>query len=407
MPRVLFFSIPMVLAVCLGAGALTVSGDSVNGALETVKPRLNSLTPMSESSLEVSFSEPMLEPGVTTPDNYSVFDYGAGTLTMHPTEVTGSEPYTLTWLSGEMYTTTVTVTATGLRDAVGNPIDLSHDSASWIGGAPIPLYTWPLALTLLAAGLLVLSRRRNRAGALLLLVLAALIAAPVAFAQATTVTSVAFTQGPYAGGTQVDITYDLGGTVPCAISVLFSKDGGATFPFSLPLAHLSGDVGAGVTPGTKHIAWNIAADCPNEDMPYARIRVTANDASGPKEITILLPGGVQLVLVRIPAGTFQIGSPDTERSRNFNEGPVHTVTIAYDFYMGKYELTQAQWIAVMGSWPGIAPDSIYGVGDNYPAYYISWDDARNFVTALNAHITATSQGPATMRLPSEAEWEYA
>ncbi len=261
-----------------------------------------------------------------------------------------------------------------------------------------------MALTLLGAGLLVLARRRNRAGALLLLVLAALIAAPAAFAQATTVTNVAFTQGPYAGGTQVDITYNLGGTVPCAISVMFSKDGGATFPTTLPLAHLSGDVGPGVTPGTKHIAWNIAADYPNEDMPYARIRVTADESGGPPaEVTILLPGGVPLVLVRIPAGSFQMGSPDTERSRWYAEGPVHTVTI-YDFYMGKYELTQAQWLAVM---PQYAPTWNYGLGDNYPAYYISWDDARNFVTALNNHITATSQGPATMRLPSEAEWEYA
>ncbi len=129
---------------------------------------------------------------------------------------------------------------------------------------------------------------------------------------------------------------------------------------------------------------------------------------GTGELTITLPGGVPLVLVRIPAGSFQMGSPDTERGRYSTwEGPVHPVTIGYDFYMGKYELTQAQWLAVMGSWPGTAPSSGFGVGANYPAYYLSWDDARNFVTALNAHITATSQGPATMRLPSEAEWEYA
>ena len=122
-------------------------------------------------------------------------------------------------------------------------------------------------------------------------------------------------------------------------------------------------------------------------------------------MTAMLPGNVPLELVRIPAGSFQMGSPDTERSRRGDEGPVHPVGIAYDFYLGKYEVTQAQWLAVMGSWPGDAPN--YGVGDNYPAFYISWDNARNFITALNTHITATGQGPATMRLPSEAEWEYA
>ena len=127
----------------------------------------------------------------------------------------------------------------------------------------------------------------------------------------------------------------------------------------------------------------------------------------PSGETIMLPGNVPLELVRIPAGRFQMGSPDTERSRLSVEGPVHPVTIAYDFYLGKYEVTQAQWLAVMGSWPGTEPSSDFGLGDNYPAYNISWNDARNFITALNTHITATRQGPATMRLPSETEWEYA
>ncbi|OQC07175.1 MAG: Serine/threonine-protein kinase pkn1 [Candidatus Hydrogenedentes bacterium ADurb.Bin101] len=123
--------------------------------------------------------------------------------------------------------------------------------------------------------------------------------------------------------------------------------------------------------------------------------------------TLLLPDNVPLELVRIPARSFQMGSPDTERSRHDQEGPVHKVTIDYDFYMGKYEVTQAQWLAVMSSWPGTAPSSDYGLGDDYPAYWVSWDDAQNFITALNIHITNTGQGPATMRLPSEAEWEYA
>jgi formylglycine-generating enzyme required for sulfatase activity len=131
----------------------------------------------------------------------------------------------------------------------------------------------------------------------------------------------------------------------------------------------------------------------------------------PPEITITLPGNVPLVLVRIPAGSFQMGSPDTERSRWSDEGPTHTVNIAYSSYMGKYEVTQGQWLALMGSWP----DSTYnppnypecGLGDNYPAYFISWNDAQNFIAALNTHVTNTGQALATFRLPSEAEWEYA
>jgi len=134
-------------------------------------------------------------------------------------------------------------------------------------------------------------------------------------------------------------------------------------------------------------------------------------AGAQNEITVRLPGNVPLVLVRVPAGSFQMGSPDTERSRSGDEGPVHTVNIAYDFYMGKYELTQRQWLAVMGSWPDPTrnPPNYpqFGLGDNYPAWDISWNDCQNFITALNTHVTNTGQGPATFRLPSEAEWEYA
>jgi len=133
-------------------------------------------------------------------------------------------------------------------------------------------------------------------------------------------------------------------------------------------------------------------------------------ASHLSQVTVALPGGVPLVMVRIPAGSFQMGRYAGERHSYSDEDPQHPVTIGYDFYLGKYELTQQQWLALMGSWPGNAPfspSSTYGVGNNYPAYYISWSDCQNFITALNSHISSTSQGPANFRLPSEAEWEYA
>jgi formylglycine-generating enzyme required for sulfatase activity len=138
--------------------------------------------------------------------------------------------------------------------------------------------------------------------------------------------------------------------------------------------------------------------------------VVEGEGQSEGEETILLPGGVPLEMVRIPAGSFQMGSPDTELNRASDEGPVHPVTIGYDFYLAKYAVTQVQWLAVMGSWPGPAPQrpsTTYGLGDRYPAYYVSWDDAQAFIAALNAHLTATGQDAAAMRLPSEAEWEYA
>jgi len=113
------------------------------------------------------------------------------------------------------------------------------------------------------------------------------------------------------------------------------------------------------------------------------------------DLLIDLGGGVTMEMVRIPAGSFQMGADDSWAYSD--EQPVHEVTISKDFYMGQTEITQAQWLAVMGT----NPAQYYGVGDNYPVYYVSWDDCQNFITALN------QLGQGTFRLPSEAEWEYA
>lgn len=131
------------------------------------------------------------------------------------------------------------------------------------------------------------------------------------------------------------------------------------------------------------------------------------DKNNADQITINLPDDVPLTLIKIPAGSYQMGSPDTERGRSSSESPVHIVNIAYDFYMGKTEITQKQWLALMKSWPEYSPTTDSGEGNLYPAYQISWDDAKNFIAALNKHIAETGQGPLTVRLPSEAEWEYA
>lgn len=81
-----------------------------------------------------------------------------------------------------------------------------------------------------------------------------------------------------------------------------------------------------------------------------------------------------------------------------DQQPVHQVTINYSFYMGKYEVTQAQWQAVMGKNPSIFKDC----GGNCPVESVSWDDAQGFINKLN------EMGDGfTYRLPTEAEWEYA
>ena len=81
-----------------------------------------------------------------------------------------------------------------------------------------------------------------------------------------------------------------------------------------------------------------------------QVRYTPPTNPQGSEVTFTLPGGVPLVLVKIPAGTFQMGSPPTERNRWVDE-TLHQVTLTSDYYIGKYEVTQAQWRAVMGTNP--------------------------------------------------------
>jgi formylglycine-generating enzyme required for sulfatase activity len=131
---------------------------------------------------------------------------------------------------------------------------------------------------------------------------------------------------------------------------------------------------------------------------------TPTPGSGTEEITITLAGlpinATPLMMVKVPSGSFMMGRYPGEVDSFNNEDPQHQVNIGYEFYIGKYEITQAQWLAVMGSWPGTAPSSSSGAGNDYPAYYVSWNDCKNFVTELN------KLGQGTFRLSSEAEWEY-
>ncbi|MDX2176830.1 MAG: SUMF1/EgtB/PvdO family nonheme iron enzyme [Candidatus Sumerlaeia bacterium] len=127
--------------------------------------------------------------------------------------------------------------------------------------------------------------------------------------------------------------------------------------------------------------------------------------------TITLPGSVPMELIRIPAGTFTMGSPSGETSRGPEETQ-HTVTLSQDFYLGKTEVTQAQWLAIYGVFPSGGQDHGTGAGSETRAVHrVSHNDimdaSTGFMKLLNDHITATVQGPATATLPTESQWEYA
>ena len=126
-------------------------------------------------------------------------------------------------------------------------------------------------------------------------------------------------------------------------------------------------------------------------------------------------------MVAIPAGDFLMGSPDTERDRDDNEGPQRRVTIARPFALGKFELTVEQFAAFVAEttydtgnvcdiWQDGSFDARPGFSwrnpnfpqtGKHPAACLSWDDAKAYLAWLSA------KTGKTYRLPSEAEWEYA
>ncbi len=89
--------------------------------------------------------------------------------------------------------------------------------------------------------------------------------------------------------------------------------------------------------------------------------------------------GVQLCWC--PPGTFVMGSPVGETGRRADEAQV-TVTLTRGFWTSKYEITQGQWSRVVGEWPTKKPSAEFGEGDDFPAYWVSYDDAVRFCGRL-------------------------
>ena len=107
-------------------------------------------------------------------------------------------------------------------------------------------------------------------------------------------------------------------------------------------------------------------------------------------------------MVALPAGSFTMGSPDSEKGRNKDEGPQRAVSFAQAFAIAKFEVTFAQWDACSGEGACAHKPGDQGWGRNRrPVINVSWDDAKQFVAWL-----AKKTGQP-YRLPSEAEWEYA
>ena len=120
---------------------------------------------------------------------------------------------------------------------------------------------------------------------------------------------------------------------------------------------------------------------------------TGTEAGEKKTITA---NGVDYTFCWCPAGSFTMGSPESEEDRDSDETE-HRVTLSHGFWLLESEVTQEMWESVMGT----NPSEGKGVGSQYPVYNVDWDDSQEFCLKLSA-LTGEK-----ITLPSEAQWEYA
>ena len=143
---------------------------------------------------------------------------------------------------------------------------------------------------------------------------------------------------------------------------------------------------------TMSISGTLASNTASSSNGYAS---SSSVSSGGNEISIPVKNGITIDMVKVEAGTFMMGATSEMLNPEDDEKPVHKVTLTHDYYMGKYEVTQALWKTVMGSNPSKFK------GDNLPVENVSWNDSQEFISKLN------SMTGRKFRLPTEAEWEYA
>jgi formylglycine-generating enzyme required for sulfatase activity len=185
-------------------------------------------------------------------------------------------------------------------------------------------------------------------------------------------------------GKNIAINYALNGIegiTTYEIKLFVSPDGGNTWQG--PLTLVTGDVGKGqAAANNKSITWEVLKE-------PGFVQLKGDNIQFKIKAFYSTIGDIEMVWVE--GGSFMMGSNDGQE----DEKPVHEVTLN-GFYMGKYEVTQAQWQKVMGNNP-----SKFSGCPKCPVEQVSWNDVQDFIIKLNA------QSGKKYRLPTEAEWEYA
>ena len=191
----------------------------------------------------------------------------------------------------------------------------------------------------------------------------------------------------YQEGKNIVITYSLS-EAGMVSTVYCSTDGGRTW--GAPLRHVSGDVNKSVSAGSHRVVWDVLSE--REHLKGENICFKVEVEVGNQLFTV---NGVSFEMVRVQGGTFTMGATAEQGSDAYSdEKPTHQVMLS-SYSIGKTEVTQALWQAVMGSNPSRFKDS------NLPVEQVSWEDCQTFIRKLNA-LTGK-----TFRLPTEAEWEFA
>jgi formylglycine-generating enzyme required for sulfatase activity len=230
-------------------------------------------------------------------------------------------------------------------------------------------------------------------------------------APAPTVSSVSPTSGSTLGGTAITITgtnltgassVTVGGVAATSVVVVSSTSITAVTPAGTAGAKTVAVTTAGGTASlTNGFTYVVSSGWYTVIEQYVDAAVVTNVAMRNAITASGLPwrvrdNGTNIEMLLVPPGTFTMGCTASNQSAcNSNENPTHSVTLTQAFYLGRYEVTQGQWVARMGSNPSSFQGASYPDAANRPVERVSWN-------TIQAYLSATG-----MRLPSEAEWEYA
>ena len=198
-------------------------------------------------------------------------------------------------------------------------------------------------------------------------------------------------------GKQILITYDIIGAKEWQkfeVSMYYSSD---AYNWKLVNMGISGDIGNEIAGGTgKQITWDVLKQVERlvgSNYMFKVKAIVTGDIS--KQNYTETTSNLNIDMVLVKGGTFTMGCTSEQSDCEEDEKPAHSVTLS-DYYIGKFEVTQKQWTAIMGNNPSYFKDC-----GNCPVETVSYNEIQDFLQKLN------QKTGKKYSLPTEAQWEYA